>query len=83
MVRIASMLAPRWLKIRLASLVIHASDDRLADVAKHKSAFDKLRAQPKRQLTINSEHGLQFDAPEESAEAIIEWMSELASQYKK
>lgn len=73
MMQMNSMIAVRWTKLRLANLVILASNDRLADNAKHRIGYSKLCAKPKRMIAVDGEHGLQFDAAERTAEEITVW----------
>ena len=60
--------------------MILARDDRLSDNEKHERAFGSLRSRSKKLLTINGEHGLQFDAPDATTRAMTEWLDEIASQ---
>lgn len=75
MVGMNALLAPRWVKLNLPSLVILAEDDRLADNEKHRKAFAMLRAEPKRLVTVPGEHGVQFDAPGDTAQHVFDWVS--------
>ncbi len=74
MIKMTTMLAPRWVRLRIPSLMVLASDDRLADIAKHEKAFEISKAALKRKITISGEHGLQFDDPERTAQAMLEWL---------
>jgi len=71
--------APLWARLRLPTLMVLASDDRVSDNAKLTRAFAVLRAAPKRQCVVESEHGVQFDAPDEAAEIITEWLTNFES----
>ena len=75
MVRMTSMIAPRWARLTLPILMIIASDDRLADNNKHEKAFEVLKAPRKRKVVVSGEHGVQFDAPGETATAISSWLN--------
>jgi alpha-beta hydrolase superfamily lysophospholipase len=76
------LLGPRWAKLGLPTLMLLASDDRLSDNSKHERAFETLRAAPKKTLTIAGEHGLQFDAPRETARAIADWLPAAVSDHR-
>lgn len=73
------MLSVRWSKLQLPCLVVLAEDDRLSDNAKHERAFEKLRAVRKQLTRVKGEHGVQFDAPDETSAAIAEWILDRSS----
>lgn len=72
-----SMLGPRWLKLTIPTLVVLTDRDRLSDNDKHERAFQALRSKGKQLVFVPGEHGLQFDAPTESADAIAAWLRDL------
>lgn len=74
MIRMTSMLAPRWIKLQLPSLLIMAKEDRLSDNEKHKAAYDRLRALFKQKHYVAGGHGIQFDAPDACVSTIVEWL---------
>ena len=74
MIKMTSMIAPRWVRLALPNLMILANNDRVVDNQKHEQAFEVLRTNPKQKVIIDGEHGLQFDAPVETADAITAWM---------
>ena len=75
MLEMNRMLGPRWVKIKLPTLMILASEDRLSDNEKHLRAWRHIKAQPKLHMIVDSEHGVQFDAPDSTAAAIVDWIS--------
>jgi alpha-beta hydrolase superfamily lysophospholipase len=83
MMQMNSMIAVRWIKLKSANLTILASNDRLADNDKHRIAYAKLRATPKRLFVATGEHGLQFDAAQSTATEITNWLSMDAFHLKK
>ncbi|MEO0576495.1 MAG: alpha/beta fold hydrolase [Pseudomonadota bacterium] len=68
------LLAPRWAKLKMPTLMVLADEDRLSDSAKHERAFASLRVANKQCVTLAGQHGLQFDAPDETAQTVIEWV---------
>jgi len=83
MVNMTTMLGPRWAGIRIPNLMILASEDSLADNDKHRRAFEIVRGKPKRLAVVPGEHGVQFDAPEETATIITDWLEMRISSHKK
>ncbi len=74
MAQMTSMIPIRWAKLTVPCLMVLAENDRLADNDKHVQAFARLKTLEKKMTTLHSEHGLQFDAPEETAHAVISWL---------
>lgn len=68
------MLAPRWAKLKMPTLMVLADNDRLSDSDKHERAFASLRVAHKQCITLAGQHGLQFDAPHETARSIKGWV---------
>jgi pimeloyl-ACP methyl ester carboxylesterase len=67
-------LAPRWAKLTVPTLMIQARDDRLADVEKHSRAFRNVQAHPRHEVCLPGGHGVQFDAPGDTAREILAWV---------
>ena len=67
-------LAPRWAKLTFPALMIQATRDRLADTEKHSRAFRSVRARPRRERWVEGGHGVQFDAPDSTADEIRAWL---------
>ncbi|MEL6870945.1 MAG: alpha/beta fold hydrolase [Pseudomonadota bacterium] len=74
LVQMNRMLAPRWAKLGVPTLMVLAQDDRLSDSDKHARAFATLRVDDKRCVILAGQHGLQFDAPDATADAICAWV---------
>ncbi|MEM7564007.1 MAG: alpha/beta fold hydrolase [Pseudomonadota bacterium] len=74
MLEMNQMLAPRWAKIKLPTLMILASEDRLSNNEKHLRAWRHIKARPKLHMIVDSEHGVQFDAPDSTSSAIVDWI---------
>ena len=74
MVNMNTMLGPRWASIRIPNLMILASEDSLSDNDKHRRAFEIVRGTPKRLEVVPGEHGVQFDAPDETGAIITDWL---------
>ena len=55
-------------------LVVLASEDRVTDNDATRRAFNLLRVQ-KRLVEVPGEHGVQFDAPDQTAKEIIDWIA--------
>ena len=83
MAQATSMLAIRWQRLKLPTLVVLPRDDGISDTGKHISAFERLRATPKELVVVPGWHGLQFDAPKETIEAITHWLTGNPSQTKE
>jgi alpha-beta hydrolase superfamily lysophospholipase len=77
MIQMTAMLAPLWARQSIPSLVILAEQDRLADNEKHVKAFKSVRSSRKKLVFVPGEHGVQFDAPDETVRHILEWLSPL------
>ena len=74
MVDMNRLLAPRWAKLDLPTLMVLAEDDRLSDNDKHQRAWRHLRATPRHLVSVPGEHGVQFDAPAQTAAALVDWI---------
>ncbi|MEM9172816.1 MAG: alpha/beta fold hydrolase [Pseudomonadota bacterium] len=68
------LLAPRLAKLDYDKLVVLADEDRLSDNEKHRRAFAALRRGRKQIVSVPGEHGIQFDAPDATADAILKWI---------
>lgn len=74
MVQMTALLGPLWARLSIPSLVILAEQDRLADNDKHVKAFKSVRSPGKKLVFVPGEHGVQFDAPGETARHVVEWL---------
>lgn len=79
MVDMNQLLAPRWAKLRMPTLMILAEDDRLSDNDKHLRAWRHVRGVAKSHIMVNGEHGVQFDAAEPACDAIVAWLNGIAN----
>jgi pimeloyl-ACP methyl ester carboxylesterase len=68
------MLGPRWARLRLPTLMLQATADTISDTKKHLRAFQTLRVAFSEHHSIVGGHGLQFDAPAETAELVSQWI---------
>jgi pimeloyl-ACP methyl ester carboxylesterase len=60
--------------------VVLARDDQLTDNAATARAFQRMQTTTSQLLTVPGAHGVQFDAPEETADAIVGWVERFARQ---
>ncbi|MGH8165625.1 MAG: serine aminopeptidase domain-containing protein, partial [Woeseiaceae bacterium] len=82
MIQMTAMLAPRWAKLQIPSLVVLAERDRLADNEKHERAFHSVRSAQKKLVYVPGEHGVQFDAPDKTAWHIVGWLLAQPADHK-
>ncbi|MEL7310199.1 MAG: alpha/beta fold hydrolase [Pseudomonadota bacterium] len=75
MIDMNRLLAPRWAKLRMPTLMVLAEQDRLSDNEKHLRAWRHVRGVPKSHIMVPGEHGVQFDAPEQTVDSMVDWVS--------
>jgi alpha-beta hydrolase superfamily lysophospholipase len=75
--RIGQWSAARLTRLRLPLLLILAAEDRISDNARTRALFARARAEPKALVTVESAHGVSFDAPLETAAACRDWLDRL------
>ncbi len=64
-------------RLTLPTLIVLPELDRITDNGATEKAFDRMRATPKRLVRVPGEHGVQFDAPRQAADAIVNWVTEV------
>ncbi|HEX7026831.1 MAG TPA: alpha/beta fold hydrolase [Gammaproteobacteria bacterium] len=74
------MIGVKLLKLPYPVLMILAEDDRITDNQTTEKLFDRLKAQPKQLVYVPGRHGIQFDAPIETANALAAWLNRLNQQ---
>ena len=79
MLEMGAMIAPKWVKLTLPTLILLADQDCLVDNNKTQAAYKQLRAEKKQLQLLKGGHGLQFDAPGESANFLAEWIQSIES----
>ncbi|MEL7023496.1 MAG: alpha/beta fold hydrolase [Pseudomonadota bacterium] len=78
MIDMNRLLAPRWAKLGMPTLMILADEDRLSDNDKHLRAWRHVRGIPKSHIMVPGEHGVQFDAPQETVDALADWVNRVS-----
>ena len=69
------MIGAKATRLTAPTLVVLAEADRVVDNAATKRLFDAMRASPKELRTVPGEHGVQFDAPDEVANILHQWVA--------
>ncbi len=73
------MIGIKLMKLGLPTLIVLASDDRMTDNPTTARVFERLSVEPKAICYVPGEHGIQFDAPNESSVAITHWIQQFTS----
>jgi len=73
----AFMIGAKATRLTAPTLVVLAEADRVVDNAATKRLFDAMRASPKELRAVPGEHGVQFDAPDEVADMLHDWVASL------
>src|SRR5690606_1386679 len=76
------MIGVKLLKLPYPVLMILAEDDRITDNQTTEQLFNRLRPQPRQLVYVPGQHGIQFDAPLETAAALTAWLSRFNKQSK-
>jgi alpha-beta hydrolase superfamily lysophospholipase len=71
------MIGVKLLKLPYPVLMILAEDDRITDNQTTAKLFNRLRPQPRQLVYVPGQHGIQFDAPLETADALTTWLNRL------
>jgi alpha-beta hydrolase superfamily lysophospholipase len=69
------LVTPRLARLLLPVLCVVADADRITDNDATRRAFELVPGKPKKLATVPGQHGVQFDAPDQSARLIHEWIA--------
>ena len=70
------MIGVKLLKLQYPVLMILAQEDRITDNETTAEVFNRLQVYPKQLVYVPGEHGIQFDAPLEAANALTTWINQ-------
>lgn len=74
------MIGIKLLKLPPPVLMILAKKDRITDNETTEKLFDRLKTQPKQLVYVPGQHGIQFDAPLETANILENWLNRFNEQ---
>lgn len=69
------MIGIKLLKLPFPILMILAEEDRITDNKSTEKLFNRLKVQPRHLVYVPGEHGVQFDAPLETTNALVTWLN--------
>lgn len=72
---LSRMIGIKLLKLPYPVSMILAKDDRITDNETTEKLFNRLKIQPKQLVYVPGQHGIQFDAPLETANALEIWLN--------
>ena len=73
--KFAFMIGPKVTRLTVPTLIVLAASDRVVDNGATEQLFATMRASPKELRTVPGEHGVQFDAPDEVANILHQWVA--------
>ena len=77
---LSRLVGVRLVKLNVPTLMVLAGNDQVTDNAATERAFQHMRARPKRLAWVPGDHGVQFDAPDETAQMLHDWLAALANE---
>ncbi len=70
----SQMIGIKLLKLPLPLLMVLAEQDRMTDNETTARVFNRFKTEPKHLEYVPGEHGVQFDAPVQTADALLAWL---------